>query len=296
MLASALSRLAVIFTSLTISQASVIFDPVPHFNETIKRMKLTAAAAQTIRTFSALDRLSCALACRLDSRCRSFLHDDTDHCALLSSPWRPQATEESETLMMRRVANPGAWRFNGSEYSMTKTKGSFTEMKAACAARGMHLWHPSSHEEMRFVEREILSYLPENYFEIASWSNNVVTFTFWLGVIDRPNGNCLLSDEVTKCPVDKYSVGNEPVEDQECTNYRWLNGVFEWDDIRCGIPNYFGFCESALWKWEKDADFLAISLETEKALTDMPFVSSENDVWPDLLERKQWTQCFFTSV
>ena len=105
----------------------------------------------------------------------------------------------------------------------------------------MHLWYPNSEEEMRFVEQEILCQLPKEYVRGAG----IIEFILWIGVIDKPNGNCLLADEVTKCPVTNYYPGEPSYEYEPCTLYWYGNGTISWNDVRCEL-SYYGLCEKEL--------------------------------------------------
>ena len=149
--------------------------------------------------------------------------------------------------MMRRLEHLSTktWRFMGSHYMVTTTKGNFNQMKTACAARGMHLWYPNSQEEMRFVENEILCQLPKNYIGIPGWSDGkIVEYGIWIGVINRPNGNCLLADGVTKCPVENYKYGYPREGNKKCTLFWWREGSFHWGDVFCRY-SFYGLCEKS---------------------------------------------------
>lgn len=147
-------------------------------------------------------------------------------------------------MMLFEHPSQKTWRYSGSEYIVTKEKGNFTQMTAACAALGMHLWYPNSNEEMRFVEREIYCYLSEEYYKIPSWGNNLVTYDIWIGVNDRPNGNCLLADGVTRCPVENYFPGEPSTAAEDCTVIWYIYGKFSWADTRSvNSRDFYSLCE-----------------------------------------------------
>lgn len=242
-----LQIIALLFASFFFSKANVIFESVVQLTGTLKAAKQHFCAAETLQTISPLDRASCALSCGLDTRCKAFLHTEIDRCELLSTPWRSAPIKEGQTLMMRHLRHQsgGKWRFKDSEYIMTEQRVNFTQVKVACASRGMHLWYPKSQEEMRFVEREILCYLPKEYLDVNRVAVGTIRYNLWIGVIDRPLGNCLFADEVTKCSVEKYLPGKPDKADQECVFYWWKNGVFGWNDVYC-YQKAAGLCEKTL--------------------------------------------------
>lgn len=240
------SIIAFFFAFLLITTTGVVFDNIIQLPGVLHSAKVTSCTAQKLQTISPLDRASCALACGLAPLCHAFLHSEPDQCELLSSPWSSTPTEEGQTLMRRRLekSTKMTWRFKGSQYIVTMEKGNFTQTKTACAARGMHLWYPSSQEEIRFVEKDILCNLDNDLQLVPTWDSNAIIFKILFGVIDRPNGNCLLSDGVTKCSVDNYFDSQPNKESQECTAYWWREERFGWDDINCApFFNASGLCE-----------------------------------------------------
>ena len=96
----------------------------------------------------------------------------------------------------------------------------------------MYIWIPNTQEEMTFVEQEIISKQSEQV---------------WIGVVDKPNGNCLLSDYKTKCPFTKYAHfhGEPSGEVEECTRYKNPNKSLYWWDIYCS-ESHLAVCEGAV--------------------------------------------------
>lgn len=153
--------------------------------------------------------------------------------------------------MMKRLDHPSktTWRFNGSEYTFTSGKGNFNQGKVACSALGMHLWYPNSQEELQFFETRVLCdlcYMSKDYYFVDDYGINTIAHNFWMGIIDRPNGNCLLADEVTRCSVKNYLPGQPNLGYQECPTYYWKNGAFGWDDSACSYAGSYGFCEKEI--------------------------------------------------
>lgn len=138
-------------------------------------------------------------------------------------------------MLIRRPDYPKelTWDFQGSRFLLTKENGTFEEMQAVCASFGMYIWLPNSHEKLSFVEQEILRKLSPPY----------KTFNVWIGVHDKPNGNCRFPDKVTKCPITKYYGEQPKFEREECVHYHNVSGELKWNDVICGLP-YFALCES----------------------------------------------------
>lgn len=238
-------RLLVLLLGLLVTNlTSILYEPLNP--DLVNSAKLDMCASETLKNFTSRGRIECAAACAHDPACGALLFTEPNQCALLSTPWRSAATTSLQSLMMRREAHPSkrAWLYGGSQYVLTNHTGFYNDIKTTCAAKGMHLWHPNSKAEMQFVEREIFCNLPKESFWFVGFDNGeeVVTFNIWLGVIDSPNGNCLLSDGVTKCPVENYYPGQPNSEYQECTKYWWRNGLTAWDDSNCQRLRH-GLCE-----------------------------------------------------
>lgn len=200
--------------------------------------------AKQLKSIPTKNRLRCARTCSLDPQCRAILYSEPSQCTLLSSPWKWPAA--GQTLMIARLQHPSmmTWHYKGSEYIVTKEKGDFLQIKAACAARGMHLWYPDSREEVLFVEKEILCYLWGDYIRIPSWDHKMLVYDVWIGVIDRPNGVCYFADERTICPVKNYLPKEPSTNDEECTTYWWSEGKHGWIDTKCKNDiDFYGLCE-----------------------------------------------------
>ena len=133
------------------------------------------------------------------------------------------------------------WRFKGSTYTVTPEKGSFNETREACARYGMYLWTPDSQEEAEFVYQTILNNLNSSYYHITTDGNRVYKYLY-IGVIDRPNDNCLLVDFETPCPIKNYGPGEPSQGHEECTTMLKKKGTFMWNDIPCNKQRY-GLCE-----------------------------------------------------
>lgn len=242
--------LSIISCWLLCVRANLLFKTIDPELRTIARNN--SCSPNILRTISPLDRVSCALECGFNTRCRAFIHSQPNRCELLSSPWQAPAKVAGQTLMMLPLQDPTSmtWRFEDSEYILTKEKRSFSEMKSVCAAKGMHLWYPDSTAELRFIEREVLCNLPKEYYFEPDWFGyrKTVIFNVWFGVIDRPNNNCLLADERTKCPVKIFHKDEPSGDNDECIGYWWRDGSFSWDDFLCGDNHHHrvALCEKDL--------------------------------------------------
>ena len=105
----------------------------------------------------------------------------------------------------------------------------------------MYVWLPDSQEEIAFVEEKIIRNLTKLLFAEKGYSHNV-----WVGIVDKPNGNCLLQDLITKCPVTNYLDG-EPNDwkgrVQECVCYKQTRFLGRaWDDVLC-TKEFHALCE-----------------------------------------------------
>lgn len=207
--------------------------------------RLGTCPAKTLENVTSRSPVMCAAACNLHTNCHAFSYSKPNACELLSTPWRNPPTDKDQKLMMRQTESPKTrtWRFNGSEYKVTEKKGSFDESKSECASRGMHLWYPNSQNEIDFVEQEIVCQLPKEFMHMPGWSDGKsFEANLWFGVIDKPNGNCLLADDATKCPVKKYHKGYPRKESFTCHLILWRNDTFAWIDTSCNYQK-FGICE-----------------------------------------------------
>lgn len=171
--------------------------------------------------------LGCAHACSADDRCFAFLHDEgAQRCRLLSAACKASTLEESLTVMVRLRDSPTgmAWRFHRSKFIIGSTvQDSFVRGQEACARYGMYMWLPDSVEKWEFFKQKI------NGSVTAPYSAT----DLWIGVVDRPNDNCLLSDWKTKCPVKKYLTGEPNYQNQECTKVKTRNGEIGFYDMLC---------------------------------------------------------------
>ena len=95
----------------------------------------------------------------------------------------------------------------------------------------MYIWIPNTQEEMTFVEQEIISKQSEDV---------------WIGVVDKPNGNCLFSDYKTKCPFTKYGAKGANSEDQECTRYNKKEGTGWYRGDKQCSKSYPALCEGGV--------------------------------------------------
>ena len=193
----------------------------------------------TLSTLTPSSRHRCAVTCSSETRCSAFYHSEAlDRCSLLSSPCAAPSSSETARVMIK---TPGGltWRFNGSTYTVTPEKGSFNAMREACARYGMYLWIPDSQEEADFVYQKIFNNLTSPY---RNADRNSYRYNFFIGVVDRPNGNCLLVDYATQCPIKNYASSQPNSGSEECTQVFKLNGNFMWIDSKCHLDNY-GLCE-----------------------------------------------------
>ena len=223
------------------AQGSALFDPID--SSFVRFGKIKSCASVTLHTLPFTDPLSCAVACGVDPRCRAMFHDRASlRCLLLDTPCSMPSTEDTHRVMVRRqqLSQP-TWSFKESKYILTTTKGSFAEMQEECARFGMYVWIPNTQEELTFVQNKGFG-LPSQYKQVIS--PTLTNIKVWIGVMDRPNGNCLLPDLATKCPVTNYDVAHdEPYRNvDECTNFWSRNGTIFWNDITCDTK-YYAICE-----------------------------------------------------
>ena len=144
--------------------------------------------------------------------------------------------------MVRRPESPLNWSFKGFFYFMSQERGTFDEMGKVCARYGMYRWAPSSMEEAKFIERQILPNLKAPYSKMDRHRRTY--FQFWVGITDKPNGNCTVTDLKIKCPVTRYAGRSPSYEHRECVVYRSVGGM-TWDDVGC-YSHKFAFCKGSL--------------------------------------------------
>ena len=198
----------------------------------------------TLSTLTPSSRQRCAVTCSSDTRCSAFYHSEAlDRCSLLTSPCAAPSSLETARVMIKSLQTPGSltWRFNRSTYTVTPEKGSFDEMREACARYGMYLWTPDSQEEVDFVYRKIFNNLTSSYYAYNA-NNNRYDYKLHIGVVDRPQGNCLLVDFATQCPIRNYASGEPNYGSEECTDVFKANENFMWNDVACHLQRY-GLCE-----------------------------------------------------
>lgn len=217
------------------AQSSVIFERVDP--DVIRFGGLTTCSSLTIQTVPSA--LSCARACFLHSRCRTFLYDKAlSQCSLLERPCNMPVADDSLRIMTRRQLE--TWRFESSRYFVTSTKGTFSEMQVECARHGMYMWIPNSQGEMDFITNSAKGLSTTfKYVETTK-----IYYDIWIGVLDKPNGNCLLLDMTTPCPIKKYAPGEPNRNNEECNQFfeRVATSAFEWDDTSCS-KQFYAVCE-----------------------------------------------------
>lgn len=188
-----------------------------------------------------LPELVCALTCHRDRRCFAYRHSGiSQKCVLLEAPCCTAAEEENHRMMVRVPNSPFTWRFDGSFYFLSQEKGTFDEMGKVCARHGMYRWAPTSLAEVEFIERAVLPLLVDPY--ISTCTSSRTYYRFWIGITDRPNGNCTLTDLKIRCPVVRYPWSEPSHTAKECVCYRKVSGQFQWDDTHCNGLN-LAFCE-----------------------------------------------------
>lgn len=188
-----------------------------------------------------LPELACALTCHRDRRCFAYRHSGfSQKCVLLEGPCSSASKEGNHRMMVKVPNSPFTWRFDGSFYFLSQEKGTYDEMGKVCARYGMYRWAPTSLAEVEFIERAVLPLLGHPY--TYADPNSRTYYRFWIGITDRPNGNCTLTDLNIGCPVVRYPSSEPSHTDQECVCYRKVSSQFQWDDINCNGLN-FAFCE-----------------------------------------------------
>lgn len=203
---------------------------------------------QTLLTLSDADPLTCSVACGLHTRCIAFLLSQESSCSLLSTPCKAPSSEQNLQMILLRREHPNSltWHFNTSRYILTQENGTYDQMQALCMLYGMYLWVPDTQEELTLVENHILSNLPSQYLvNTGVWG---IELRVWIGVVDKPQGNCKMPDLITPCPVTHY-LDNEPSNSKsDCMIYKKMNSSavrFGWNDVHCTIVNY-GLCERTI--------------------------------------------------
>lgn len=112
----------------------------------------------------------------------------------------------------------------------SRTKRNFNDSQEACARYGMYMWLPDSEEKLLFFDQKIVDKIPIPYDYI------------WIGVVDLPNGRCLLTDYNTTCPVRRYGLGEPNHNAEVCTHYLKFRGRIAWNDLSCDLKK-FAFCQ-----------------------------------------------------
>lgn len=222
-------------------QADVLFHKVdPNL---LRFGNLETCGSVTLATIRSSSRIACANQCSLHLSCRAFLWIEMHRsCSQLSSPCKP-TTSAIVTQMMKRQGLPSSrtLRFKESKYLLTEEIGTFSEIQKKCASYGMYIWIPNTMEEATFVEQNIMSSLSKDYR--FTFSDH---YKVWIGVVDVPNGNCLLSDYVTPCPIEKYNDREPSSQNEQCTHFlEKADSVWRWNDILCD-RSYHGICEGAV--------------------------------------------------
>ena len=102
------------------------------------------------------------------------------------------------------------------------------------------MWVPDSQEKIDFVKNTIMAPLSGSYkFTLFL---GPTYYRVWIGVHDKPNGNCVLPDFKAKCPIEAYQGGEPNGGDEECAIY---GNNLKWNDFKCN-DNFHGLCERAV--------------------------------------------------
>ena len=134
--------------------------------------------------------------------------------------------------------------FKNSVFAISAKLTQF-EQSACSQYDGMEPWVPSTRDEMTFVEQKILANLSSQFYSDKMTvipGTHIIAMTryfhIFIGVFDRPNGNCVLYDLSSNCPVTNYGTSQPAQSTWECTSYWRTGSSYSWRDVLCSSDFY----------------------------------------------------------